>query len=291
MNGNKMPKVALVIGSGGLKCAAVIGLIQVLEQENIRLDMVVGCSGGAVFGAAIALGFNADQLVETQGQAWTNDVTKKISLKSISRILFPKATKNHDLIGIFDDRTMAGNIENAFGSSTKFSDTLIPFHCIATDFNTGESVVISEGPLAKAVRISSGIPVLFTPVDWNGKLLIDGGLSNPLPVDVAIREGADIIIAIGFETPLTPSIASPGQFAMQMFNILINQLLYKKFAFFNLVHHSEIIAIMPEFSEDIKINDVSKVPYIINQGRVEAEKHIDYLKKMLDPQKPSNSKE
>jgi len=288
MTEHALPKVALVIGSGGLKCAAVIGLIQVLEHENIGLDMVVGCSGGSVFGAAIALGFNSDQLIKTRAQTWTDDVTKKISLKSISRILFPRVTKNNDLIGIFDDQTMAGNIEKAFGRSTTFSDTLIPFHCIATDFHTGETIVISEGPLAKAVRISSGIPVLFAPVDWNGKLLIDGGLSNPLPVDVAIQNGADIIIAVGFETTLTPSIASPGQYAMQMFNILVNQLLYKKFAFFNMVHHSEIIAIMPEFSEDIKINDVSKVPYIINQGRIEAEKHIGYLRKMITNKVPIN---
>jgi len=290
MTEQTLPKVALVIGSGGLKCAAVIGLIQVLEQENIGLDMVVGCSGGSVFGAAIALGFNSHQLIETQAQAWTDDVTKKISFKSVFRILFPKAAKNNDLIGIFDDRTMAGNIEKVFGISTTFSDTLIPFHCISTDFHTGETFVISEGPLAKAVRISSGIPVLFTPVDWDGKLLIDGGLSNPLPVDVAIREGADIIIAVGFETPLTPSIASPGQYAMQMFNILVNQLLYKKYAFFNLAHHSEIIAIMPEFSEAIKINDVSKVPYIIKQGRIEAEKHVQYLKKMLSSNKEQEAR-
>ena len=110
MNGNIMPKVALVIGSGGLKCAAVIGLIQVLEQENINLDMVVGCSGGSVFGAGIALGFDSDQLIKTRAQAWTDDITKKISLTSIFRILFPKATKDNDLIGIFDDSIMAGNI-------------------------------------------------------------------------------------------------------------------------------------------------------------------------------------
>jgi len=275
------PKIALVIGSGGLKCAAAIGLVQVLEREKIALDMVVGCSGGAVFGAAISLGFDSDKLIETRKQTWTDDITKRISLTSIVKIIFPKILKDNDLIGIFDDSVMSGNIEKAFGGSTTFTDTLIPFYCIATDFHTGETVVISKGPLAKAVRISSGIPVLFKPLEMNGRLLIDGGLSNPLPVDVAIQQGADIIIAVGFETTLTPAIASPGQYAMQMFNILVNQLLYKKYAYFSNAYHSEIIAVMPEFSEDIKINDVSKVPYIINQGKIETEKHIDYLKTML----------
>jgi NTE family protein len=289
MSDQTRPKVALVIGSGGLKCAAVIGLVEVLEREKIDLDMVIGCSGGAVFGAGLALGFNSDQLNKTRELAWTADVTKKISLSSVMKILFPKAVRNNDLIGIFDDSKMTDNIEQAFGKTTVFADMEIPFHCVATDFHTGEMVVLSEGPLAKAVRISSGIPVIFKPIDWNGQLLIDGGLSNPLPVDVAIQQGANIIIAVGFETPLTPSIASPGQYAMQMFNILVNQLLYKKYAFFNAVHHSEIITIMPEFSEEIRINDVDKVPYIIDQGRKETEKHIAYLRKMLASEEIINS--
>jgi len=281
MSREDRPKVALVIGSGGLKCAAVIGLMQVLERENIELDMVVGCSGGSIFGAAIALGYTPDQLIETRKKAWTDDITKKLSLASILKIVFPRIFGFDDHIGIIDDSIMAGNIENTFGRKTMFSDTLIPFYCVTTDFHTGEAVVLSEGPLARAVRISSGIPLVFRPIEWNGRLLFDGGLSNPLPVDIAIQQGADIIIAVGFETPLTPTISSPGQFAMQMFNILQNQLLYKRYAFFNAAHHSEIIPIIPDLPKGIKINDVSKVPFIIAQGKAEAEKHIGYLKKML----------
>ena len=275
------PRVGLVIGSGGLKCAAAIGIMQVLEKENIGIDLVVGCSGGAVFGAAIAMGFPSEKLIETHAKAWTDDIIQKINYSSIFKIIFPKIFGFGDDIGIFDDSTMTGNIENAFGSKITFADTKIPFYCMATDFHTGEPVVIAEGGLARAIRISSGIPVVFKPVEWGGRLLIDGGLSNPLPIDIAIQQGADIIIAVGFETPLLPSVTSPGNFAMQMFNILVNQLLYKKFALYNMEHHSEIIAIIPEFEEDIKINDVSKVPFIIEQGEREAEKHIEYLKRLL----------
>jgi len=282
--GKKRPSLALVIGSGGLKCAASIGIMQVLEKENIGVDLVVGCSGGAVFGAAIAMGFSSEKLIETRAQTWTDDVTKKINYSSILKIISPKIFGFDDEIGIFDDSTMAGNIEKAFGPKTTFADTKIPFYCMTTDFHTGLPVVISEGGIAKAVRISSGIPIIFKPMEWNGKLLIDGGFSNPLPIDIAIQQGADIIIAVGFETPLLSSVSSPGNYAMQMFNILVNQLLYKKFAFYNLAYHSEIIAIILEFKEDIKINDVSKVPFIIDQGKKEAQKHINYLKQMLSTQ-------
>ena len=283
----KQPRLAIVIGSGGLKCAAVIGVMQVLEQENIDVDMVVGCSGGAVFGAAIALGFSSDKLAKTREQAWTSDVTKKLDLRSLWKIVAPRLAGFEDEIGIFDDSVMAGNIAQAFGSETTFADTKIPFYCVATDFHTGKPVVLSEGGLAKAVRISSGIPILFKPIESNGRLLIDGGLSNPLPVDVAIQEGADIIIAVGFETPLLPSVSSPGNFASQMFNILINQLLYKKFAFYNLAYHSEIIAIVPEFKDNIKISDVKSIPFIIEQGKRETLKHLTYLRELLTSENTS----
>ncbi len=277
----KQPRLAIVIGSGGLKCAAVIGVMQVLEQENIEVDIVVGCSGGAVFGAAIALGFSSEELAETCKQAWTSDVTRKLDLRSLRKIVAPRLGGFDDEIGIFDDGVMDGNIARAFGAETTFADTKIPFYCVATDFHTGKPVVLSKGRLAKAVRVSSGIPIVFRPVEWKGKLLIDGGLSNPLPVDVAIQEGADIIIAVGFETPLLPSVSSPTNYASQMFNILVNQLLYKKFAFYNLAYHSEIIAIVPEFKNNIKISDVKNIPFIIEQGKQETLKHLTYLRQML----------
>jgi NTE family protein len=278
---NRRPKLALVLGSGGIKCAAAIGVMQVLEAENIDVDMVVGCSGGAVYGAAIALGFSSNQLIETSEQAWTSDVTRRISISSLLKIIFPKIFRFDDYIGVIDDRIMAGNIEKVFGIKTTFGDTQIPFYCVATDFNTGEPVVISKGKLARAVRISSGIPIVFKPLEWEGRLLIDGALSNPLPIDVAIKAGADLIIALGFEPPLQHSVSSPVSFASQMFSILENQLLVKKFAFYNLAYHSEIIAIVPEFKDTIKVNDVSKVPFIVEQGRRETEKHIQYLKQSL----------
>jgi NTE family protein len=264
--------------------------MQVLEKENIDVDLVVGCSGGAVFGAAIAMGFPSEKLIEIRAQAWTDDITKKLNYSSILKIISPKLFGFNDDIGVFDDSIMAGNIKKAFGQNTTFADMKIPFYCMATDFHTGEPVAIAEGGLARAIRISSGIPIIFKPVEWGGRLLIDGGLSNPLPIDIAIQQGADIIIAVGFETPLLSSVSSPGNYAMQMFNILVNQLLYKKFAFYNLKHHSEIIAIIPEFEKDIKINDVSKVPFIIEQGNKEAQKHIGYLKQMLSSPTVENRK-
>lgn len=276
------PRLALVIGSGSLKCAAVIGVMEVFEQEGIDVDLVVGCSGGAIFGATIALGYHSEKIIDTRAKTWTDDITDKIDYSSLLKIAFPRLVGFKDDIAIFDDQIINRNMENAYGAETTFADTKIPFHVVATDFNTGEPVVISEGKVAQAVRISAGIPLVFKPVEWNGRLLLDGGLSNPLPVDIAIREGADLIVALGFEAPLQPSVATPANYASQMFNILVNQLLHKKFAFFNLAYHSEIVMIVPEFKEYIRVNDVEKVPFIIEQGRKETLKHIGYIKQMLE---------
>ena len=279
-DGKSNPRIAIVIGSGGLKCAAAIGVMQVLEEENIPLDLVVGCSGGAVFGASIAMGQSSGEMNELQKIGWTSKITKKLNLPGLMKMIAPNLVGFDDQISVFDDEVMIDSLAKVFGKDTTIADTKIPFHCVATDFNTGEHVVISEGNLVQALRMSSGIPLVFKPIEWNGKLLIDGGLSNPLPVDIAIQEGADIIIAVGFETPMVTSVSSPGNFAAQMFNILVNQLLYKKFAFYNLAYHSEIIAIVPEFEKEIKLNDVGIVPFIIEQGRKETLKHIDYLKQL-----------
>ena len=118
--------------------------------------------------------------------------------------------------------------------------------------------------------------------------MIDGGLSDPLPIDVAIQEGVDVIIAVGFETPLAHSVETPLGFASQLFNILSNQLLYRKFAFYNLAYHSEIIAIVPQFDREIGLGDVDIIPFIIERGRDETLKHIAHIKRALASQITQN---
>jgi len=276
-------KVALVIGSGGIKCVAAIGIMKVLMENQIPVNMVVGCSGGSALGAAIALGASPKKLEETIDKLWITDITKKIHIPTLLKIISPNLYGFDDALGVFDDTVFSENFFKAYGPTTTFADTKIPFYCVTTDFHTGETVVISEGLVGEAVRISSSIPLLFKPVEWNGRLLFDGGLSNPLPVDVAIQEGADIIVAVGFEAPLRPTVASFGGFAGQMFDILINQLLSTQLGYYNLAYHSEIVVIVPEFLEPIRVNDISKFPFIIEQGEKEARKHIDYLNRLLLP--------
>ena len=140
---------------------------------------------------------------------------------------------------------------------------------------------MSEGTVAEAVRASISIPYIFPPHILNGRYLVDGYQSDPLPIGVAIKEGADIIIAMGFESPYQERITSLMRYNFQISSVISNNLLKTNFAFHNLAHHSEIIPILPEFKYRIGLFDTEKIPYVIQEGEHAAEKQLPYIKQLL----------
>jgi len=276
------PKVALVIGSGGLKSAEALGVFEKLEEENIGVDMVVGCSGGAVIGALIVTGHSYEESIDKVKRMWDPDLFKQFRLRNILKIFFPRLMGFNERFGVIGGRMFVDQFRKGFGEKTTFKDTIIPFYCVATNIKNGEPVVISRGSVPEAIRMSSGFPVLFEAWEHEDLSLSDGGLSNPLPVDVAIREGADIIIAVGSQLQRLPNLTSVGSFIGQTFSILTNELLSLQMGFYSLAHRSELVMIVPEFEEDIKLGDVHKVPMIIQKGREEIQKHISYIRRLMD---------
>lgn len=173
MNGNR-PKVALVLGGGGAKGASAVGVLKYVEQSGVPIDMVVGTSIGSIVGGLYAMGQTSEQLdslFRTRG--WADLFTGSLMGDSIVRTL-------RDLTG----REMT------------FESLQIPFRCVAVDMNKMKEVVLSEGDLAQAMRASMAIPLVFKPVKMDGMRLIDGGVLNNLPVDVARDMGADYVIAV-----------------------------------------------------------------------------------------------
>jgi len=126
------------------------------------------------------------------------------------------------------------------------------------------------------------IPYIFLPYKINGRFLVDGYQSDPLPIGVAIKEGADIIIALGFESPYQEHITSLMRYNFQISSMISNNLLKTNFAFHNLAYHSEIIPILPEFKHHIKLFDTDKLPYVIEEGERAAEEQLPYIKQFLD---------
>ena len=280
--------VALVIGSGGVKCAASIGLQRCLNHEKIPIDLVVGCSGGAIYAAAIALGHDPASAAGMTAKLWTRDVTAATDRGALARMVFPKLLGFTERFGLKKDALVNARLKEGFGDAT-FADCKIPLFITATDFKTGEQVTISEGRIADAVRASIAVPFAFAPWDVNGRLCVDGFLSDPLPVGVAIREGAHVIIAMGFESPNQERITSGGRFAFQLSTIMTNNLLKASFAFHGLAHHSEVIAVIPQFSQRIRLFDTQKIPLLIDEGEAAMREQLPYLRRLLMSVPATNS--
>lgn len=281
MTKNSQSRVALVIGSGSVKCAAALGLMKVLEREKIGVNTVVGCSGGSIYAALIALGWTIQKATETTLRLWTRDVTAKRNRKAILQLALPKIFGFDESFGLIDDRIINRRLRIAFGETT-FDQAKIPLFISTTDLYNGEQVVISEGLITDAIRASLSIPYIFPPHKIGGRYLIDGYQTDPLPIGIAIREGADIIIAIGFESPYQEHISSLLRYNFQISSITSNNLLKTNFAFHNLAHHSEIIPIIPEFKERIKLFDTDKIPYLIEEGERATELQLPYIRKLLN---------
>lgn len=280
------PSVSLVIGSGSVKCAAAIGVVKALTEAGIAVDRVVGCSAGAIFAALVALGYDAAQAKDATTRLWTKKLTSRSNTWGLLRVLAPRLfgfrTEN---FGLRDDQPMLDALQEFFGDR-RIEDTGIPLHITATDFANGELVDLNSGRIADAIRASVSLPFAFRPARIDGRLLVDGYLADPLPVSVAMKHGARVIVAVGFESPYQEEVRSAGRYAFQLSAIMSNNLLKSRFSFHSIAHHSEMITIIPEFKQRIRLFDTDKVPYIVEEGERCARQQIPYLRKLLAAEQP-----
>src|SRR5512134_782564 len=273
-------RVALVIGSGGVKCAAAVGLQEAFADAGIPIDIVVGCSAGSIFAAATALGWSTARTTEEVGRLWTSESAGHTRRFAFLQAAFPRLFGFGAEFGFRDDRRLRARLRDAFGETT-FAETRLPLFITATDFQTGEQVILGDGLLRDAMRASIALPFVFAPTRVNGRLLMDGFLSDPVPVNVAMQEGAGIIVAMGFESPRIHRISTPMRLALQLTGVMSNNLLRSRFAFHNVSHHSEVIPILPDFQgQRVNIFDTSRIPFVIEEGRREAQTHIPYMRRL-----------
>jgi NTE family protein len=189
MEGPK-PHIALVLGGGAARGFAHIGVIRVLEQEKIPINMIIGTSVGSLIGAIYAYDTNSFELEWTAFSLEREDVFDYGIFSAFTGMGLVKGDK---LEAFVKSKVPVANIE----------DLKLPFAAIATDLNRGVRVVIDRGPVAKAVHASSAIPGVFNPVEHQGKLLVDGGVVDTIPVSVAKEKGADIVIAVDIGQNIT----------------------------------------------------------------------------------------
>jgi NTE family protein len=180
----RQPKIALVLGGGSAKGFAHVGVIRALEHEKIPIHMIIGTSVGSLIGGLYAANPNSFDL---EWLAFKIDRSDVLDFSIVYSKLGPvQGTK---LEGFIEQNVRVKKVE----------DTKIPFTPVATDLNTGETVLLEKGSLAKAIRASSSIPGIFVPVNFGNRTLVDGGVTNNVPCDIARAKGADIVIAVNLQ--------------------------------------------------------------------------------------------
>ncbi|MCK4688902.1 MAG: patatin-like phospholipase family protein [Candidatus Marinimicrobia bacterium] len=178
--GNK--KVGLVLGSGSAKGLSHIGVLKYLEEANIKIDYIAGSSIGAMIGGAYAAGISIKEI---------EDIALKTGLASSVKYFIPSIPKSGLISGTKVKKFLLDIIGN-----TEIENIEIPFAATATDIFTGQEIVFNKGNLVEAIRASISVPIIFQPVIHDDQILVDGGLVNPLPINVACEMGAGFIIAV-----------------------------------------------------------------------------------------------
>lgn len=182
---DKKIKIGLALGSGGAKGLAHIGVLRVLEEANIDIDFIAGTSIGALVGAYYAA--NPD-LLKLEELILSFNKRKGFAL-------FDPALRGGLIKGNRIEKLISEVLEGA-----AFPSLRIPFSAVTTDMKSAKEVIINHGDLVKAIRASISVPPVFQPVLYKNKLLADGGLSDPVPVDAVRAMGADVVIAVNVES-------------------------------------------------------------------------------------------
>lgn len=257
------PSLALVLGSGGVRSIAALGVVDVLWREGIAPDLLVGCSSGAMFGALISMGHAAPEAVKIATLLWTSEVTRQHRWRAIPQMLWPKMGKFDADFCLRHDRLIVDRLARAFGD-IRLEDLKLPLRVSATDAVSGETVVISKGRLIDALRASIAMPFMFAPHYIDGRRVIDGFVSDPLPVSAA--HDARAVIALGFDAPMPQRVNGPSRLLAQVTSAMTNNLMHARLAAAQ-SSGMRLLRLEPTLDRRIGLFDTAAMPYLVEQGR------------------------
>ncbi|OGS21124.1 MAG: hypothetical protein A2252_05640 [Elusimicrobia bacterium RIFOXYA2_FULL_39_19] len=260
----KRPKIVLVLSGGGARGLAHIGVLKVLEEEGIPIDAVAGTSVGSLAAALYCAGIPIGKIeMMAEDIGWSK--LSNLSTPSLVNMLITERLLSNEKL----EKYIADNI-----GGKQFHELKIPFACVATDIRTGEKIIFTEGNVAQAARASATIPGVFEPVEYRHRMLVDGGLVDNMPTDIAKMFNADIIIAVDISADLTQTkVSSVIMTFSQALFIQGTQLSRESLK-------SADIVINPQL-KDVAIHELWRSRECMDAGILAARKSIPQLKKLI----------
>jgi len=257
---SRRKKVGLALGSVA-RGLAHIGVLEVLERENISVDMIAGTSVGALIGALYAQGKKVSEIKDMA------EMVGSKRLNFLTDLTLPKT-------GLIRGRKIEDTLKSFFGSA-KFEDLKIPFACVATDIDSGEEVVINKGSIWQGIRASISLPVILAVARWNGRYLVDGVLVNPVPVNILKTMGADFTIAVN----VIPDRNVKDATEPNIFDVIMQTLhIVGYYAIHSSVAGADVL-IEPRV-ERIALTDLHRVDECVQLGKVAAEEALSEIKRL-----------
>ncbi|MEO6656467.1 MAG: patatin-like phospholipase family protein [Pyrinomonadaceae bacterium] len=260
--------IGLALSGGGARGFAHIGVLKVLVEHNIPIDMIAGTSAGSIIGGAYAAGMSVDELISMASKVgWTNMTRPSLSP-----------------LGLLSNAPMGKFLAKYFPVS-RFEDLLIPFSAVACDFEKGEEAVFKDaGDLIFAIRASCAVPGVFAPLkNANGRLFVDGGVIAPMPTDAVRQMGAEIVFAVDllacgatFRTRPRTAIGMLFQSAMSLLRAASR----------NQHYHADIV-IEPQIAH-LRPDEISKRDEFISLGEAAALEAIDKIKAVIESDTPGS---
>jgi NTE family protein len=293
------PCVALVLGGGGARGGAHLGVIEQLERQQIPVDLVVGTSIGAFIGGLYASGHSAGEIAaRLENTPWADGFRDRVYRDEMP---LRRKHKSDDLPvnldlgvseegvrlpkGILSGQALAEILNGTFGPFANlkhFDDLPVPFRAVATDLLTQEEVILSDGSLVQAVQASMSLPGVVRPLELNGKLLVDGGVVNNLPISVARQLGVDRIIAVSIDSPLLRREQMESAFSVteQLTSFLVRAGVQQQM---QLLTERDLL-LQPDLV-NISMLDFGNIAQAVQSGRQSAIRFVQALADFSQPQK------
>lgn len=294
----KRPRVGVVLTGGGARGAAQIGVLKAFERHRIPVDFIASTSMGAIVGGLYAAGWS---LAEIESMATTTDWDYVLSLGSETErsdtfvdqrlsgersfltlrfegfeLVLPSAVSSGQRLTTFLSTL---TLQATYHPSPSFDDLRIPYRAVATDLVSGRRVVLGEGSLAEAMRASATVPLLFNPIEKDGMRLVDGGLVDNIPVDVAEEAGCDMIVVVNTTSGLrtTAEMEAPWEIADQIMGIMMQRVKEQQLRMADVV-------ITPKLGEHLS-SDFHRLDTLIRIGEESAERKIDDVLRVYEQKK------